>query len=170
VSKLSVCIIIVIILDWTHKYGIIRKEKLSEPLTMSTSVSSIKLKWKKGWWRVTFTKLICPSILLIAVFFGSLYVRKTLHNRHECWWNLINRHTYKKKYKFQRTFILTKNTISKEKKTFMSSLLTIPVELVYRILDNLDQRTLLLSVRNVCTRLNLITDKYHRYKVNASYV
>jgi hypothetical protein len=48
----------------------------------------------------------------------------------------------------------------------MSSLLTVPVELVYRILDNLDEQTLFLSVRGVCIRLNLITDTYHRYQVN----
>jgi len=48
---------------------------------------------------------------------------------------------------------------------FIPSLLTLPVELVYRILDNLDQLTILLSVRDVCIRLNTITDTYHRYKV-----
>ena len=49
------------------------------------------------------------------------------------------------------------------------SLLTLPVELVYRILDNLHEKAILLSVRNVCTRLNLITDTYHRYQVNISF-
>jgi hypothetical protein len=48
----------------------------------------------------------------------------------------------------------------------MSSLLTLPVELIYRILDNLDEASIFLSVRDVCTRLNLITDTYHRYQVN----
>jgi hypothetical protein len=47
----------------------------------------------------------------------------------------------------------------------MSSLLTIPVELVYRILDQLDELTILLSARGVCKRLNLITDTYYRYQV-----
>lgn len=41
----------------------------------------------------------------------------------------------------------------------------LPVELVYRILDNLDQQTIFLSCRNVCTRLNAITDTYRRYQV-----
>jgi hypothetical protein len=50
-----------------------------------------------------------------------------------------------------------------EKRTF--HLQTLPAELVYRILDNLDQLTIVLSCRNVCTRLNAITDTYHRYKV-----
>jgi len=46
------------------------------------------------------------------------------------------------------------------------SLLTLPVEIVYRILDNLERLEILLSVRNVCTRLNAITDTYHPYQVN----
>jgi hypothetical protein len=47
----------------------------------------------------------------------------------------------------------------------MTSLLTLPVELVYQILDNIDELTILCSARNVCTRLNLIIDSYHRYQV-----
>jgi len=47
-------------------------------------------------------------------------------------------------------------------------LLTLPIELIYRILDNLDELTILLSMRNVCTRLNAITDTYHRYQVMLS--
>ncbi len=45
------------------------------------------------------------------------------------------------------------------------SLHTLPVELVYRILDHLDVLTILLSCRNVCKRLDDITDNYHRYQV-----
>jgi hypothetical protein len=46
------------------------------------------------------------------------------------------------------------------------SLITLPIELVYRILDNLNRLDILLSVRDVCTRLNAITDTYHPYQVN----
>jgi hypothetical protein len=45
------------------------------------------------------------------------------------------------------------------------SLHTLPVELVYRILDSLDDATIFLSCRNVCTRLNAIIDTYKRYQV-----
>ncbi|CAM4886967.1 unnamed protein product [Rotaria socialis] len=45
-----------------------------------------------------------------------------------------------------------------------SPFLALPVELVYRILDNLDQFTIFCSARNVCVRLNTITDTYHRYQ------
>ena len=48
----------------------------------------------------------------------------------------------------------------------MSSLLTLPVELVYQILDHLDELTILFSVRDVCSRLNLITNTYRRYQVS----
>ena len=48
------------------------------------------------------------------------------------------------------------------------SLQTLPIELVCRILDHLDLYDILLSVRNVCSRLNAITDIYHPYAVNAA--
>jgi hypothetical protein len=46
------------------------------------------------------------------------------------------------------------------------SLATLPIELIYRILDNLDPLEILLSVQDVCTRLNAIIESYHQYKVN----
>ncbi len=52
----------------------------------------------------------------------------------------------------------------------MSSLSTLPVEIVYRILDNFDELTILCSMRDVCTRLNLIIDAYQRYKVTVGLV
>ena len=48
------------------------------------------------------------------------------------------------------------------------SLLTLPIESVYRILDQLHPLEILLSVRGVCSRLNAITDTYHPYTVNSS--
>ena len=47
-----------------------------------------------------------------------------------------------------------------------SSLITLPVELIYRILDHLKVVTIFLSCRNVCTRLNTIIDTDQRYQVN----
>ena len=44
--------------------------------------------------------------------------------------------------------------------------LTLPVELVYRILDYLDDWSLICSIRNVSTRINRIIDNYHRYRVS----
>lgn len=49
---------------------------------------------------------------------------------------------------------------------FSASLQTLPIELVYRILDELDESTLLLSCYNVCTKLNMIINTYRRYCVN----
>ncbi len=51
----------------------------------------------------------------------------------------------------------------------VSSFLTLPVELVYRIFDNLNDKTIFLSLINVCTRLNTIINTYHRYQVNFSF-
>jgi hypothetical protein len=50
------------------------------------------------------------------------------------------------------------------------SLLTLPVELVYRILDNLHNETIFLSLSNVCTRLNTIINTYQPYQVNYSFI
>jgi hypothetical protein len=47
----------------------------------------------------------------------------------------------------------------------MWSLHTLPVELVYQILDNLDPITIIRSCRNVCIRLNAITDTYNLFQV-----
>ncbi|CAF4191073.1 unnamed protein product, partial [Rotaria sp. Silwood2] len=45
-----------------------------------------------------------------------------------------------------------------------SFLLALPIDLVYSILDNVDEFTILCSVRNVCARLNTIIDTYYRYQ------
>jgi len=50
------------------------------------------------------------------------------------------------------------------------SLHTLPVELVYRILDNLDDLTIFMSCRDICTRLNTITDTYYRYQVIFGFI
>jgi hypothetical protein len=50
------------------------------------------------------------------------------------------------------------------------SLHTLPVELVYRILDNLDNKTIFLSCHNVCARLNDIIDTHHRYQVIFDFI
>ena len=47
----------------------------------------------------------------------------------------------------------------------MASLPTLPVHLVYCILDNLQPVDILMSVCNVCTRLNSIIDSYRPYQV-----
>ncbi len=47
---------------------------------------------------------------------------------------------------------------------------TLPAELVYRILDNVDETTILFSFRDVCLRLNQTIDTYDRYKVNSKRI
>jgi hypothetical protein len=53
---------------------------------------------------------------------------------------------------------------------FVPDFLTLPVELVYRILDNLDEYTVLCSMRNVSTRINAIVNSYCPYQVNFSFI
>jgi hypothetical protein len=45
------------------------------------------------------------------------------------------------------------------------SLLILPVEIVHRVFDYCDAQTILLSVRCVCKRLNLIVDTYNRFEL-----
>ena len=45
------------------------------------------------------------------------------------------------------------------------SLQTLPVDMIYGILDHLDVYDILISCRNICQRLNAITDSYRRYQV-----
>lgn len=52
----------------------------------------------------------------------------------------------------------------------MTSFLTLPVEIIYRILDNVDILTIEISVRNVCTRLKAITDTYRECQVNFNLI
>lgn len=42
---------------------------------------------------------------------------------------------------------------------------TLPMDLIYRILDYLDPLEVLLSIRDTCMRLNVLTDIYHRFQV-----
>jgi hypothetical protein len=47
-----------------------------------------------------------------------------------------------------------------------ASVLDLPIELIYRIFDHLDPQNILLSLRNVCQRLETITNTYPPYQVN----
>ncbi len=51
-----------------------------------------------------------------------------------------------------------------------SSLLTLLVELVYRILDNLNVKQIFFSLSNVCVRVNAIIDTYRPYKVHFCFI
>ena len=41
---------------------------------------------------------------------------------------------------------------------------------MYRILDRVDDFTMIVSCRNVCIRLNAITDACHRYQVEFVFI
>jgi hypothetical protein len=45
------------------------------------------------------------------------------------------------------------------------SLINLPIELIYRIFDHLNPFDILISVRDVCTKLNTITDTYYPYQI-----
>ena len=45
------------------------------------------------------------------------------------------------------------------------SLHKLPIDILYRIIDNLDDKDIFLSLYNVCQRLNDTLNTYHRYQV-----
>jgi hypothetical protein len=49
---------------------------------------------------------------------------------------------------------------------YSPSLLTLPIELHHRILDELDARSILLSLSSVCTQLRTVTRSYERFVLN----
>lgn len=50
--------------------------------------------------------------------------------------------------------------------SLVPTLLTVPIEIVYRILDHLDDYALFCCAQNVCTHLNDIINTYNRYNVS----
>ena len=60
-------------------------------------------------------------------------------------------------------------TFTNVKRKIIPSLLILPVELVYRILDHLDDWTMSYATKNICTHINTIVDIYHRHQVNFSF-
>ncbi|CAF4490366.1 unnamed protein product, partial [Rotaria socialis] len=72
------------------------------------------------------------------------------------------------KRKFQETFNSTEYNVDNEAKRIThqgsASLLTLPIELVHVIFDKLDDFTIICSLCQVCTRLNMILDAYPRYQ------
>ena len=69
---------------------------------------------------------------------------------------------------FQRIYLFFSSQDIEQISVFIemnSSFLLLPVELFYRILDQLDEKTIFFSLSNVCTRVNAVINSYHRYKV-----
>jgi hypothetical protein len=50
------------------------------------------------------------------------------------------------------------------------SLLTLPIEVIYYIFDKLDAKTILLSLRGVCTQLYALTNTYNKYRLEINSI
>jgi hypothetical protein len=50
------------------------------------------------------------------------------------------------------------------------SLDSLPVEILYRILDDVDGKTIVLSFRNVCTKFEAIANSYNQYKLDLTSI
>ena len=93
------------------------------------------------------------------------------HNFDEITWVICNRRILKEK-QLQHTFhFSSKLTVRKVTRLMsariISSILELPIEIIYRILDNLDQYTLFCAASNVSIRLNRILGTYDRYQVRS---
>jgi hypothetical protein len=53
--------------------------------------------------------------------------------------------------------------------TMTSSLLILPAEIVYHILDYLDNFTIYFSLQNITSRMNTIVHSYNRYRVRLDF-
>jgi hypothetical protein len=51
-----------------------------------------------------------------------------------------------------------------------SSLQTLPIELIYRILDHEDILTIIWSMRHLCPRIDETIDNYHRFQVSVIWI
>lgn len=96
------------------------------------------------------------------IFISSFYLKKTLTNIDKI--ITTNKHSHKTK----KRWILRQLTKTMSY-TIILSLHTISVELIYRILDKLDDFTLICSMYNVCTRLNAVMDTYRRAQVKLNF-
>jgi hypothetical protein len=87
-----------------------------------------------------------------------------------------NNYTTKRNLKWFKTkkkshYIYFRRTqISSMADKIKPSLLTLPVELVYRIFDHLNNFSIVCSIPNVCTRINTIVNIYYRYRVNFFFI
>ena len=54
-------------------------------------------------------------------------------------------------------------------KKMTASLHTLPIDLIYRILDDLSTNEIVLSTWNVCTRMNRVINSYTRFKVKSHF-
>jgi len=64
----------------------------------------------------------------------------------------------------------TSRQLSSMSDRLILSLVTLPVEIIYLILDHQEDFTIVCSMRNVCQRLNAIVDSYRRYQVNFFFI
>lgn len=101
----------------------------------------------------------------------SLCEKYSLHKEHKIrrktswiWLRTINSKTRRNIFTSKKPFV-AKTLHTRMSSENLSSLLTIPVELVYRILNHLSAYKIFLSVCNVCVKLDSIIDTYQPYQV-----
>jgi hypothetical protein len=80
-----------------------------------------------------------------------------------------SKHILTKKKPSVKDNIYFRNHISQIFDKMTSSLFILPIEIVYQILDHLDNFTIYFSLQNVSSRMNTIVHNYDRYRVSLDY-
>jgi hypothetical protein len=128
---------------------------------------SLYVEFEKRW-TVTFDDDYRVSMIHWSCVTLWLFHKSVISQSQESYVTWCTFADLKRKGNFQSTHIASKIVPMSNKMTL--SLATLPVELVYRILDNLDELTIHLSLYNTCSRLNTIINTYHQYRVNWSFI
>ncbi len=101
--------------------------------------------------------LFLPFLFIVTFSYKISNYNITRNSTPYYWKKTVKIKVYCQRRQFKRKILVfSKMTIS---------LHTLPVEMIYRIFDNFNNKTILLSCYNVCTRLNQILDTYQRYQV-----
>ena len=107
-----------------------------------------------------------PYLSSLHMIRPSCYLFETLLlHRHSLIENLLRQSTSNSIKKYIHRRRLSKHMSDQHS----MSLSTLPIELVYRILDHLTQYNILISASNVCARWNSIIDTYQPYQVTFTH-
>jgi hypothetical protein len=110
----------------------------------------------------------CDNIHLLQIYKASSRCRRSEVQLLSIYWKreelLFLSKTVREKY--LNPFAQKSETLRRiMSKNIVPSLMNLPVEFIYRILDQLAPLDILMSVWNVCTQLDPIIETYHRYQV-----
>ncbi len=123
------------------------------------TISSLKCNQKK----VKCCYYNDSYLLSLISFFSFSFFKQIFTHSWKRW-----THSKRKKSSRHIIYIALQPTryTSRQLSPMTLSLVNLPVEIIYRILDHQSDFVIICTMRQVCQRLNKIVDGYHRYQVN----